>query len=571
MNGALNDGIGTGRSRRDGASVVTRLSDVDHELCSLLQVHRVLTTPQLVSLLHRPERTVDYRLQRLRALSLIDRTRPYVSSGSAPFSWWLTRSGAHLVEGISPAPGKATPNPLFLRHTTAIAGLYVALVDIGPSVGLTCERWVRDEHSWEEWSSTLGRKHYLRPDAYVEIGITVDDAPGVAGAFVEIDFATMDQARLRAKVARHRAYASDGAWWAKHPGCPVLLLLTTSEARATRFLSTAERDKPKPSIWQQEDPTHPDGLIAACASVASPEEALSTPVWRTSAADAPMLLSSILAGEVRTFRGVVRTWQAQRDAADRRSRAEAVERIATDQDDLGEALGGISMIALAFVFEHVCPRSDQREKWALDHLDLIEVTLDWWKRLGDRPPVPTEVGAGWRSLHRVMWIEQADLLLANTDAIACGDPRLRRLAAHLARGELIESWRLTIAEPINGPEIANELASEYATRRSAAVDAEWHALALRRRLLTSTAQLEASYDATHLVVCTDCGITRHVPDLDQWGRGSTDICPACVGPLVPAADDPPLAPSLEESLAAIRRQLEQTRPISDDASSKSSW
>jgi hypothetical protein len=407
MNGALDDGIGIGRSRRDGASVVTRLSDVDDELCSLLQVHRVLTTPQLVSLLARPERTVDYRLQRLRALSLVDRTRPYATSGSAPFSWWLTRSGAHLVEGISPAPGKATPNPLFLRHTTAIAGLYVALVDIGPSVGLSCERWLRDEHAWEEWSSTLGRKHYLRPDAYVEIAISVDDAPGVAGAFVEIDFATMDQARLRAKVARHRAYASDAAWWSKHPGCPVLLLLTTSEARATRFLSTAERDKPNSSIWKQEDPTHPDGLIAACASVASPEEALSTPVWRTSAADAPMLLSTILAGEVRTFRGVVRTWHAERDADDHRRRAEAIEQIATHQDDLGEALGGVSAIALAFVFEHVCARSDQRENWALGHLDLIEVTLDWWERPGDRPPVPTEVVAGWRALHRVMWREQA--------------------------------------------------------------------------------------------------------------------------------------------------------------------
>jgi hypothetical protein len=463
----------------------------------------------------------------------------------------LTRSGAHLVEGISPAPGKATPNPLFLRHTTAIAGLYVALVDGGPSTGLSCERWVRDEHSWEEWSSTFGHKHYL--------------------AFVEIDFATMDQARLRAKVARHRAYASDGAWWSKHPGCPVLLLLTTSEARATRFLSTVERDKPKPSIWEQENSTHPDGLIAACASVASPEEALSTPVWRTSAADAPMLLSSILAGEVRTFRGVVRTWHAERDAADRRSRAAAVEKIETNRADLGVVLGGVSAIALAFVFDDVCVGSDQQEKWALAHLDLVEVTIDWWERPGNRSTVPTEVVAGWRALHREMWTEQADLLLANTDAIACQDPRLRRLAARLARGELIESRRLTIAEPINGPEIANELSAEYLTRRRVAVDAEWHALALRRRLLTSTAQLEASYDATHLVVCKDCGIARHVPDLDQWGRCSTDICPACFGPLIPGADDPSLPPSLEESLAVIRRRLEQARPISDAASSESSW
>jgi hypothetical protein len=170
-----------------------------------------------------------------------------------------------------------------------------------------------------------------------------------------------------------------------------------------------------------------------------------------------------------------------------------------------------------------------------------------------------------------MWREQADLLLANADAVACGDPRLRRLAARLARGELIESWRLSIAEPIDGPMLANELATEYVTRRSAAVDTAWHALALHRRLLTSAAQLEAGYDATHLVICTDCGITRHVPDLDQWGRGSTNICATCRGPLVPAGSNPPLPPLLEESLAAIQRRLEQARPASDVASSESSW
>src|ERR1039458_2406777 len=86
-----------------------------------------------------------------------------------------------------------------------------------------------------------------------------------------------------------------------------------------------------------------------------------------------MLLSTILAGEVRTFRGVVRTWHAERDTDDHRRRAEAIEQIATHQDDLGEALGGVSAIALAFVFEHVCARSDQRENWALGHLAPISV------------------------------------------------------------------------------------------------------------------------------------------------------------------------------------------------------
>jgi len=133
---------GGGGGRR---GVAARLSSIDHQLLVLLNSHRALTTPQLIALTERPERTVDYRLSRLRSARLVERTRPYAASGSAPFFWWLTRGGARLVEGTSPAPGKATPNPLFLRHTAAIAGLYVALLDLGPSIGMRCESWLRDE------------------------------------------------------------------------------------------------------------------------------------------------------------------------------------------------------------------------------------------------------------------------------------------------------------------------------------------------------------------------------------------------------------------------------------------
>jgi hypothetical protein len=127
----------------------------------------------------------------------------------------VTRSGARLVEGTSPAPGKGTPNPLFLRHTAGSAGLYVALCDLGPSVGLTLSGWRRDEDAWEDWSGYRGSGR-IRPDAYTEVNLEVDGHDGVAGAFVGVDFATMDQARLRAKVARHRSRltcASIAMWW----------------------------------------------------------------------------------------------------------------------------------------------------------------------------------------------------------------------------------------------------------------------------------------------------------------------------------------------------------------------
>lgn len=294
------------RSAVSTSSVITRLSELDHELCSLLSTHRVLTTTQLVALSRRPERTIDYRLKRLHDAKLVGRTRPYLASGSAPFSWWLTRSGARMVEGTSPAPGKAEPNPLFIRHTTAIAGLYVALSELGEDSGLACVTWLRDEDAWEDWSPGIGRPSHLRPDAYVEIELHVDGRTAVAPAFVEIDFATMDQARLRAKVARHRDYVRDRAWRNRHPGAPVLLLLTASEQRVTRFLATVERDRPKLSLYEGRDPTRIDALVAACAAVTSPEEALCAPVWRASPSDAPMALSAILTANVRTYRQAVR-------------------------------------------------------------------------------------------------------------------------------------------------------------------------------------------------------------------------------------------------------------------------
>ncbi len=538
------------RSAVSTSSVITRLSELDHELCSLLSTHRVLTTTQLVALSRRPERTIDYRLKRLHDAKLVGRTRPYLASGSAPFSWWLTRSGARMVEGTSPAPGKAEPNPLFIRHTTAIAGLYVALSELGEDSGLACVTWLRDEDAWEDWSPGIGRPSHLRPDAYVEIELHVDGRTAVAPAFVEIDFATMDQARLRAKVARHRDYVRDRAWRNRHPGAPVLLLLTASEQRVTRFLATVERDRPKLSLYEGRDPTRIDALVAACAAVTSPEEALCAPVWRASPSDAPMALSAILTANVRTYRQAVRASRALREEAQRHQRASAIERLREESDAIAKRLGGIGALAVGFVAGQVL----RREEWAEANLDLLEATLDWW-RMDRRSREPLVVHDGWVEQHRRFWTPQARELLSRREAIALRDPRLRALSARLAIGELLESWALdATATPVDGRALSAELAAEYDVRRRDATERTWRELSRPRRMLTSVADLDASYDQTHLVTCTACGIARHVPE-DERGWEDPSRCPTCGGQLVPATSDPPPPPELEESLAIIRRVL----------------
>jgi hypothetical protein len=518
----------------------------------------VLTTPQLITLVRRPERTVDYRLSRLREAGVVERTRPYVASGSAPFFWWLTRWGALLVEGASPAPGKAAPNPLFLRHSAAIAGLYVALVDLGPHVGLTDCAWHRDETAWEEWSPSLGRAKHLRPDAHFEVTLDVDGELGRVGAFVEIDFATMDQRRLAAKVARYRDYASDRAWWNRHPGCPALLLLTTSDARATRFLANLERARPRPTYFADEDPTAWEPVVAACACVSAPEEALSAPVWRTSAADAPSTLPSLLSADVRTYRRLVATVRAKHAADEQYRRLQAIHPLAADHERLADAMDDAeAAAAVRFLFQQVLPYNPSvKEDWAADHLELVTTTHAWWVDGDGRsgwPPPPDRVVSGWRAHYRTMWAEQTARLLDRA-ARSANDPRLHRPAADLAAGLLVQAWRLD-REP--GPDAhmaAAQASVEYKARRDAAVADAVRALPLHRRLAPSRAALEADYDAQHLVVCVDCAIVRH-DDPEQRRYGGPGRCPLCEGDLVAASQTPGLPPDLGDSLALVAERL----------------
>lgn len=536
-------------------SVVTRidrLCAIDHDILGLLQVHRVLTTPQLITLTRRPERTIDYRLTRLRERSLVDRTRPYAASGSAPFYWWLTRAGARLVEGTSPAPGKGTPNPLFLRHTAAIAGLFVALCDVGPSVGLTLSEWRRDEDAWEDWSGYRGTGR-IRPDAYVEVHLDVDGHDGVAGAFVEVDFATMDQARLRAKVTRHRNYCKDTVWWDRHPCCPALLLLTTSEARVNRFLAGVEKDRPRPSPYPSENPAHYDELVAACAAVTSPEDAVVAPVWRASVGDAPMSLSALLAPDVRQYRQVVARVETAHRRHDEYRRRQLVHDLHRDALAVADATSHEEAAAvIRYLFAGPLNVLNPREHWGLEHLDLVEQTASWWAQAKADAglPAPSSVLDAWRALYRECWTEQADLLLSGNEAVRCADPRLCRSAAALATGALVDDRVLQPGSPIDGRAVVDEAMAEHERRRAAAVGRALKDLSLHRRLRTERADLEASYDAEHLLVCPACA----VPCNDEEPPGPSYhvlACRCCSGALVRLVDAPELPPPLAESLERI--------------------
>jgi hypothetical protein len=542
------------------ATRVDRLGAIDHDILSLLQFHRVLTTPQLVTLTARPERTIDYRLARLRSRSLVERTRPYAASGSAPYYWWLTRAGARLVEGTSPAPGKGTPNPLFLRHTAAIAGLFVALLDVGPTVGLTLSEWRRDEDAWEDWTH-YGKAGRIRPDAYAEVQFEVDGQVGKAGAFLEVDFATMDQARLRAKVGRHRRYCQETVFWDRHPCCPALLLLTTSEARVNRFLAGAEKDRPRPSPHPSENPAHYDELVAACAAVVSPEDAVCSPVWRQGVGDAPVTLSALLSPEVRQYRRVVARVEAARQRHEEHRRRHLVHDLVRHHRAIAEGMGDDEVSSvLSYLALGPLNFASDAERWGEAHLDLVEETLTWWAaaKADGVTPVPASVLAAWRAIYRQSWLAQAEVLLGENEAVSHQDPRLLRPAAALAAGHLVRDRDLRPVGSLDGARLHDEAMAEHEARRARAVGSQLHALPLHRRLRADRAELEAAYDREHLLVCPTCALPRNDDEsAPSFGRPRASLaCRSCGGPLVALLDAPDLPPALHDSIARIAARKE---------------
>jgi hypothetical protein len=545
-------------------TVTTRvdpLGGTDHLILSLLQLHRVLTTPQLITLTARPERTIDYRLSRLRSRGLVDRTRPYAESGSAPYYWWLTRAGARLVEGTSPAPGKGTPNPLFLRHTAAIAGLFVAPVDAGPTVGLTLTEWRRDEDAWEDWTH-YGQAGRIRPDAYAEVHLEVDGQDDSAGAFIEVDFATMDQARLRAKVARHRRYCQESVWWSRHPCCPALLVVTTSEARVNRFLAGAEKDRPRGSSHPSENPAHYDELVAACAAVVSPEDAVCSPVWRQGVGDASVTLSALLSPEVRQYRRVVARVEAARQRHEEHRRRHLVHDLVRHHRAIADAMGDDEVTSvLSYLALGPLNFASDAERWGEAHLDLVEETLAWWAaaKAGGATPAPPSVLAAWRAIYRQCWLAQAEVLLGANEAVSHRDPRLRRPAATVASGDLVSERELRPVGSRDGAQLHDDAMAEHEARRDRAVGSQLHALPLHRRLRADRAALEAAYDAEHLLVCPTCALPRNDDEgAPSFGRPRAPLaCRSCGGPLVALVDAPDLPPALHDSIARIAARRER--------------
>ncbi|MFY1599504.1 replication-relaxation family protein [Micromonospora sp. WMMD737] len=538
-----------------------------HDLLVLLDEHRILTTDQLARATAAPVRTVRHRLDRLRRAGLVDAVRPGREAGSAPRHWWLRIAGARLVAGTAAAPGRQHPSGLHVAHAAAIGETWLAVRDHGPAAGLRLRRWWSDRAGWQQWQSTRPgygtRLRRLTPDAVLLVDVEHAGVAGEAAAFVEVDLATMSQAVLRQKVDRYLAYADARAWEGRWPHCPPLLLLTTTQARATTFLAAASGQLAAASRGNlvyggQAGRDIADArtlVIAACGLVRQPATAVvDQPVWQlpddTTRASLPQLLAARIAVQARAQHHLDQ-------AADDAARHDRVDQLRAIRDAAGEQVARLLGAAAGDMLAHWYPA----DLPALldDDPPLVDALLHWWAD----PDDPDRAGPARHMLtdrHTTTWTRQAKQLLA---AAHHGDhPRLRAAATTLAAGRLLHGYdvdRLHQPPRATWTQIQQAALEDYQAHRDDQVAAVWAALGWRARRHTSPTQLGDDHDREHLLVCDTCAIAYPRPDPTgaDWHAG--EQCPHChTGTPLPYRQRDQVA-TLTDRLTTIRARLAPPR------------
>jgi hypothetical protein len=270
------------------ANPVGTLRPSDAQLLVLLGKHEVLTTSQLVRLTGLPDRTVQHRLGRLDRGGLLNRLRPQVPVGTAPYHCWLTAFGAAAL-GVDP-PESWGQNPAGLRAVAALSELWLGVRDRGPEVGLHLESWRRLPCGVPWRDPRTGTVRELPVEA--ELQVTVDGELITALVLARVE--QVPPARLVAMLGRFAGYIDTLP--ATGP-CPVLLVLARTERLASTVRSACGQVPGAPVARHLDSAS----LLTASRQVVigviepRPAELVTGAVWHTPASYAENRLAEILA------------------------------------------------------------------------------------------------------------------------------------------------------------------------------------------------------------------------------------------------------------------------------------
>jgi len=516
-------------SRRDALATVT---DTDRRLLTLLCEQRVLTQTQLERLLADiPARTLRYRTERLTKLGLVGRSRPYRDKGSAPFHYWPTRASDAFVRG-EPVPRggeRAEPNPQFLHHAERLSELYVLLQVQAPTVGLHLHEFKREGEARELFRAD-GRERGLAPDALIRLHDANDR--GLL-AFVELDLGTMSHARLKTKAAGYAAYAAQVAWTERHPFCPCLLFLTTTETRAVAFLKLLNGllDKQgRGNYYRRQDFSW--FAAAACAHAHEPERMLAEACWDDLALAGGGLTLTDCLSKAR----VVYDQRRAEEEAEQRTRDEQRERLRAKpeahraylqerqlrfHDEHLAQFGEPSATALHLLLDSTEPMSEvERDAFAALSRQLADDPLEAEPAPESVPPTwtDTEAVAALVELYRRRQRARIDEL-----AHRYGEgPTLRHDRAQLAEGGLLGVYSCdSLEERARRDQQARaeqgRLRIVYLERREREARRRKHEAGLAARLAHGRSAVYAIVDNDQLHICTRCDEIVYPPEPERRG------------------------------------------------------
>jgi hypothetical protein len=191
-----------------------RLTRRDYQILIELHEHRVLTTYQIYELHFDTITRASKRILQLYRLSLVQRFRPHVPAGSAPWHYTLDELGARLVAArmeidFSDFPFKkarifdVVGSPR-LRHRVECNEFFARLAFVCRRRGWRLT-WTGERRAAAEWTfDTWGGSPFVAPDG---IG-RVSDRTREVSFFLEYDRGTENHDRLESKIDRYGRLAN---------------------------------------------------------------------------------------------------------------------------------------------------------------------------------------------------------------------------------------------------------------------------------------------------------------------------------------------------------------------------
>jgi len=514
------------------------VTDTDRRLLSLLAEQRVLTQTQLERLLaDTPARTLRYRTERLTKLGLVGRSRPYRDKGSAPFHYWPTRASDAFVRG-EPVPRggeRAEPNPQFLHHAERLSELYVLLSVQAPTVGLHLHAFKREGEARELFRAG-GRERALAPDALIQLH---DDNGRGLLAFVELDMGTMSHARLKTKAAGYAAYAANASWTERHPFCPCVLFLTTTETRALAFIKLLNGLLDKHRRYSSSfygdwgrGGTLAWFAVAACAHAREPERALGEACWD----DLTLAGGGLTLGDCLNKARAAYDATRAKEEAERRARDEQRERLRAKPEALraylqekhlrfpGEHLaqfGGAGETALHLLLNTTEPMSEiERDAFAALTRQVADDPLE-------AEPAPEPVPPSWIDSEAVAVLVEVyrRRQRARIEELArsYGEaPALRRDREQLAEGGLLGGYSWDSLEERARRDHEARIGQErlrliYLARRDREARRRKNEARLAARLAHGRSVVHAIVDRDLLRICTRCDEIVYPPEPERRG------------------------------------------------------